>query len=138
MYHITVGICQNLKFHMAGTFDIMFQIHGIITEALFCFCLCDPEILFKILFGSGKTHSLSTTSECCLDHNGITDFFRFLQSVPVIKNRSVAARYNRNSRFLHRFPCKLFIPQPFNRFCLRTDKNNIALFTQCCKLCIFR
>ena len=58
MYHITVGICQDLKFHMAGTFDIMFQIHGIITEALFCFCLCNPEILFKILFGSGKTRGL--------------------------------------------------------------------------------
>ena len=123
---------------MARILDIFFNVHGVISKTIDGFCLCHLKIFCKILGTAGNTHTFSTASAGCLDHNRKTDLFCQFQTIISGINCFFRARNNRNFCVDHGVSCFLLISHPTDDFRGRSDESNVTLLTHLCKFCIFR
>ena len=115
----------------------MFNIHRFISKSDPGFFPCCLETLLKFFRVLCHTHSLSATTECCLDNNRITDFFCDLCPFLHIINCLFTPRNDRDSCFYHGIPCLRFISEPADHVRWWSDIDNITLFTEFRKTTVF-
>ena len=130
MDYIPIVVCKNLKLDVPRMLYKMFNIHRFISKSDPGFFPCCLETLLKFFRVLCHTHSLSATTECCLDNNRITDFFCDLCPFLHIINCLFTPRNDRDSCFYHGIPCLRFISEPADHVRWWSDIDNITLLAQ--------
>ena len=88
-------ISHDLNFDMMRILNIFFNINRIIAKGCPCFGLRQTESSFHLFFRTYQTHTFSSTSRKCFQHNGIANFGSYLFGFGNTFHRIFRARYDR-------------------------------------------
>ena len=123
---------------MAGMLDEMLNIHRIIAKCHLSLFLGRIKTVLKLFRCLGNTHALSAAAKRSLYDNRVADLCRDLCAFFRIIDRVFASRDNRNACVDHCISCLGFISETLDDLRFRSDKCNVALFTQLCKPAVLR
>ena len=138
MNHVSIAVCQNLKFNMAWMLYKMFNVHGAICKCHLSFFLCRLKTCLKFICILGDTHSFSPSAKCGFYDDRITYFLCNLCSRLRIIYRLLTSGNDRHPCLDHRVSRLSLVAHFADDIRIRSDKSNMTLLTKLHKLAVFR
>src|SRR5262245_36810955 len=107
MDDIAVMIPDDLELDVAGTFQILLDVHVTVAESRLGLALRGPQGVRQLAGGADNPHTAPSPSGHGLYNHRVTDILDDLECVLFIGDRAIAARQHRYAGLLHRLlrPC---------------------------------
>ena len=138
MNDISILISHDLNFDMMRILNIFFNINRIIAKGCPCFGLRQTESSFHLFFRTYQTHTFSSTSRKCFQHNRIANFISYLLHFINALYGCFGSGHNRQSCFPHNLTGLRLDPHFGNNIRTRSDKNHSLFFATAGKIRILR
>ena len=98
---IIVLVPKNLNFNMSWLFNILFDQHVVIVETFHTLSLGSLKLIKKVFFLLDYSHTFTTSSKRCFQHNWEADFLCFLKKKVRILIASMVPLNNWNICIFH-------------------------------------
>ena len=76
---VTMLVSEDLHFNMSGMLNVLLDNHVIVIESFHGFSFSCIELVLELSLVSDDSHSFTTTTKRCLEHDGEANFARLLE-----------------------------------------------------------